>query len=126
MLGAMKPIPANIPEKWSWHYRALERIRDTLVSEASEHEQESRSGPDRGGTDAGDVARELTEHDMLMAELAQEQTELTEVEAALERIRRGTYGFCEATGQPIAAARLRAVPWTRLSLAAAALREQGR
>jgi DnaK suppressor protein len=122
----MKPIPANIPEKWSWHYRALERIRDTLVRESEEHAAEARSGPDRGGTDAGDVARELTEHDTLMAELRQEQTELVEVEAALERIRRGTYGSCEATGQPIAAARLRAVPWTRLSLAAAETREQRR
>jgi DnaK suppressor protein len=122
----MNPIPAHIPTQWSWHHRALERIRDELVQESARHEAEARSAPERGGTDAGDVARELTEHDLLMAELRQEQTELAEVEAALERIRRGTYGLCEVTGQPISAARLRALPWTRLSLAAAESREHRR
>ena len=42
-----------------------------------------------------------------------EQSALSEVEAAIGRIRHGTYGICEETGLPIPAERLRAVPWTR-------------
>ena len=38
---------------------------------------------------------------------------LRAIEEALARIRQGTFGVCEACGQPIAKARLRAVPWTR-------------
>lgn len=39
--------------------------------------------------------------------------ELSDVEAALERLEKGTYGICEACGRPIGAERLEAVPATR-------------
>ncbi len=39
---------------------------------------------------------------------------LRAIEEALVRIRRGTFGVCEACKQPITKARLEAVPWTRL------------
>jgi RNA polymerase-binding transcription factor DksA len=45
--------------------------------------------------------------------LAGEQDVLYEIQAALHRIRSGSYGLCEVTGEPIAKARLRAIPWTR-------------
>jgi DnaK suppressor protein len=38
---------------------------------------------------------------------------LRAVEAALARIRDGTFGICEACQNPISRARLEAVPWTR-------------
>jgi DnaK suppressor protein len=38
---------------------------------------------------------------------------LRAVEAALARIRHGTFGICEACQNPISRARLEAVPWTR-------------
>src|SRR3989442_2230096 len=39
---------------------------------------------------------------------------LRAIEEALARIRHGTFGVCEACNRPIAEARLKAVPWTRL------------
>lgn len=39
---------------------------------------------------------------------------LRAIEEALARIRQGTYGVCELCNQPIAQARLEAVPWKRL------------
>ena len=38
---------------------------------------------------------------------------LRAIEEALARIERGTYGVCETCRQPIASARLKAVPWAR-------------
>lgn len=38
---------------------------------------------------------------------------LRAIEEALSRIERGTYGVCETCRQPIASARLKAVPWAR-------------
>ena len=38
---------------------------------------------------------------------------LQAIEDALARIRRGTFGACEACKQPISKVRLEAVPWTR-------------
>jgi RNA polymerase-binding transcription factor DksA len=48
-----------------------------------------------------------------------EENSFAEVEAALQRIRNGTYGICEATGKPISLDRLRAIPWTRFCREAA-------
>ena len=101
----------------------MRQLRATLVRERDERSEAARASLERGGTDAIDVASEQTEHENLMAEIMQEETELAEVEAALDRIAKGTYGICEVTGEPIGEERLRAVPWTRLSVAAAARME---
>lgn len=42
--------------------------------------------------------------------------ELAEIDAALTRVERGTYGICELTGQPIPMERLEAVPTARYDL----------
>lgn len=116
--------PTEIPTKWRPHYRALMRLREVLIAERAEREAALRIPRERGGTDAGDTATNESESGEIFAELEVERTELTEVEAALARIRSGTYGRCEVTGRPITAARLKAIPWTRLSSAAAKNREQ--
>ena len=41
---------------------------------------------------------------------------LQAIEEALERIQRGTYGICRDCGEPIAEARLNAIPWTRVCI----------
>ncbi|HAG99869.1 MAG TPA: transcriptional regulator, partial [Ktedonobacter sp.] len=43
--------------------------------------------------------------------LVNEQALLTEVQNALERIEKGTYGTCIVCGQPIPEKRLEALPW---------------
>jgi RNA polymerase-binding transcription factor DksA len=115
----MKAKHTVIPPKWAWHYRELRRRREALLSESSERTAESRETFERGGLDEMEIARERSERDTLVAEISQEEAELAEVEAALGRIREGTYGLCEMTREPIPVERLRAVPWTRFSYAAA-------
>lgn len=51
------------------------------------------------------------------------KTQLVEVEFALARIESGTYGICEETEEKIEADRLLAIPWTRLSIEGAEIRE---
>jgi len=43
---------------------------------------------------------------------------LPEIFHALERIKRGTFGICQVTGEQIEARRLKAVPWTQISIKA--------
>jgi RNA polymerase-binding transcription factor DksA len=119
----MKANPRSIPRKWSWHHGVLTRLRESLVRESNERNAASRMPTERGGTDFMEMASGESEHDALLAQISQEQTELAEVDAALARIRDGTYGICEITGVPIAAERLRAIPWTRWSRTAAARHE---
>ena len=47
-----------------------------------------------------------------------------EIDEALGRIENGTYGTCEETEEPIEDKRLVAIPWTRLSLEGAEVRER--
>jgi len=50
--------------------------------------------------------------DEISSQLAEiESRELAKIEAALERMRNGTYGICEITGKPIPLARLQALPY---------------
>ena len=48
--------------------------------------------------------------------LKQQQNELDEVNHALAKIEKGTYGICEASGTPIPLERLRAIPHTRYGI----------
>jgi RNA polymerase-binding transcription factor DksA len=120
----MKATSMPIPPKWSWHHDALIKIRENLVREHHERSAASRAPTERGGADLADVANDECEHGELLAQISQEQAELVEVDGALARIQDGTYGICELSGAPIGAERLRAIPWTRFSQAAAAGRER--
>jgi RNA polymerase-binding transcription factor DksA len=71
-----------------------------------------------GGTDnhLGDTATALYDRELDEGLEAGAQQTLTEINAALRRIDEGTYGICEACGNPIGAERLAAIPWTRLCI----------
>jgi DnaK suppressor protein len=115
--------PPAVPPEWAWHQRALTRLRDRLIREQEARHSALRVPRADSNEDFGDAAEKQTERDELVAELAQEEVELAEVDAALARIRLGTYGVCEETGVPIAPERLRAIPWTRYTQEAAGKRE---
>ena len=114
---------AEIPQKWACHYGALSRIRDILIKERDERRAALRATRDENLPDIVDAAEGEIELDELLTEIAMEENELGEVEAALARICAGTYGICEDTGKAISRARLRAVPWARCALGAARERE---
>ena len=98
----------------------LEAKADLLnrVKEARTHLNQE----DKGGDEADQTMRVLAEaeflsmHDRLRAQLL-------EIEMALARIENGTYGICEETEETIEPERLRAIPWTRLSIEGAEIRE---
>jgi RNA polymerase-binding transcription factor DksA len=66
--------------------------------------------------DSSQVTAERGEAETLAGQLREA---LAEVEAAIARVREGTYGNCERCGQPIAAARLEAMPAARLCISCA-------
>ena len=55
-----------------------------------------------------------------------ERVILREIDDALERIKQGTYGVCQATGKPIGKSRLRAKPWAKFCYEYTLAQEQGR
>jgi DnaK suppressor protein len=71
-------------------------------------------GAEGHGGDPTDRASEEAQT-ALQVHLSQSDSHLLRaIEEALARIEHGTFGVCEACKRPIAEARLKAVPWTRL------------
>lgn len=77
---------------------------------------------DTTGDEADQSSRSIAEQSSL-AMNNRLRAQLLEIEGALERIARGTYGICEETEEPIEPQRLLAIPWTRLSIEGAEIRE---
>ncbi len=62
-----------------------------------------------------DAGTDTFDRDFALSLVSSEQEALTEIDAAIKRIKDGSYGICEITGKPIAKERLSAVPFTRYS-----------
>ncbi len=91
----------------------LNRVRDTRGNLSFE---------DKGGDDADLSARVLAEAETLSLH-ERLRSQLLDIELALSRIENGTYGICEETDEQIEHDRLLAIPWTRLSIEGAEIRE---
>ncbi|MCB0422747.1 MAG: TraR/DksA C4-type zinc finger protein [Bdellovibrionales bacterium] len=107
----------------------IERCKATLLETKSEilnrvanAKKELYTGDDKGGDEGDQTMRALAETEFLsMNERLRKQ--LMEIEMALGRIESGTYGICEETEEVIETDRLLAIPWTRLSIEGAEIRE---
>jgi len=65
----------------------------------------------------GDMADQADGNNEVHIQLKLKQTDakiLQAIDEALVRIDKGTYGVCRDCGEPIAPARLEAIPWTRV------------
>jgi RNA polymerase-binding transcription factor DksA len=103
----------SIPPEWTWHYRTLLHLRHRLQRVYAAHSDAAVAPAEADGLDRTDNAHERAERDLMWAVLGAERDKLFEIDCALERIRTGTYGYCEETGRPIPPERLRAIPWAR-------------
>ncbi len=77
---------------------------------------------DKGGDEGDQTVRVLAEAEFLSMH-ERMRSQLMEIESALARIEGGHFGFCEETDEQIEPERLRAIPWTRLSIEGAEIRE---
>jgi DnaK suppressor protein len=91
----------------------LNRIRENYV------DYQSR---DRGGDETDQAVNNLAEGQFLTMQ-DKLRAQLLDIEIALAKIERGSYGVCEETEEPIESERLLAIPWTRLSVEGAEIRE---
>lgn len=77
---------------------------------------------EKGGDEADQTVRVLNESEVL-GQHDRIRKQLFEIEQALARIENGSYGICEETDELIEPDRLMAIPWTRLSIEGAEIRE---
>ena len=69
-----------------------------------------------GGQHTGDAGSDSYDRDFALNLLAKEQDALSEIEEALARCERGTYGVCEMSGEKIPKERLEAIPFARFTV----------
>jgi len=119
-----RPEVGRIPVKWARHYRLLQSLRERLLGEEESERSAVVEPVEPHSQSMADSATDEFDHEMALCLLAREQNALGEVDAAIHRILTGTYGVCEESGEPIPAARLRVVPWTRCTREAQEKRER--
>jgi DnaK suppressor protein len=95
----------------------LVRAHGKNVTQGTRSEEDNFADP----MDAATRAEEEAEH---LGLAHQERNLLTEIDRALQKIERGTYGVSELSGDPIPIERLRAIPWARLTAEEEELRER--
>jgi DnaK suppressor protein len=87
------------------------RVKERLERHLAEASEDTDNLPDEM-----DIASRQTDKAYLFRLADKERKLLAEIDHALAKFERGTYGICEGTGDAIGYKRLELRPWTRYSL----------
>ncbi len=91
----------------------LEEQASVLKAEADSLTFDREPGDVQFDDESGEGDTLAVERDFDLARAAQARSTIDEIDAALRRIEKGTYGMCEYSGEPIPRERLKAIPWAR-------------
>jgi RNA polymerase-binding transcription factor DksA len=84
-----------------------------LTAEAAELAQMREPGDVQFDEESGEGDTLAVERERDLALASQFRSQVEEIDHALAKIKAGTYGVCEVSGQPIPKERLKAIPWAR-------------
>ncbi len=104
--------------------RQAECLRDRLASQMDGLAKETAEQMPGYSLHMADSGTDNFDRDFALSLLSSDQDAIYEIEEALKRIEKNTYGICELTGKPIPKARLEAIPWTRFTVEAQAQLER--
>lgn len=129
--GGQKPTRAGTGAKAGRLSAELQKFKELLLAEKARLEAELQEIESRTARiTESERASELSSYEDHPADLASETYErekdlafgesveslLNQVNTALEKIERGTFGICDVCGRPIKKARLHAMPYATLCL----------
>jgi RNA polymerase-binding transcription factor DksA len=110
--------------KWGKQKQLLLGLRDRLTDQRNGLAKESAKEMESYGVHMADSGTDNFDRDFNLSLLSADQDVIYEIEEALKRIERGTYGMCEITGKAIPQTRLNAIPWARFRVDAQTELEQ--
>jgi RNA polymerase-binding transcription factor DksA len=116
--------PIRIKPRWIKYYRRLLDLRDQLLHQMSGLAKESAQAIPAYSLHMADSGTDNFDRDFALSLLSSDQDAVYEIEEALKRIQRNTYGVCELTGKTIPKVRLDAIPWARFTVQAQAQLER--
>ena len=128
----LKKTPLGRSELKEFRQMLLEKRRALLGDMTHMEEEALRTNRQEGTGDLSkipthdaDVGTDNFEQEFTLGLLESERVLLGEINEALERIDKGTYGICLGTGLAIGKARLRARPWAKYCIEYARMIEKG-
>ncbi len=114
----------RVKPEWTRFHRHLLELRDQLLKQMSGLAKESAQEMAGYSLHMADSGTDNFDRDFALSLLSSDQDAIYEIEEALKRIEKNTYGICELTGKSIPKTRLEAIPWTRFTVQAQAQLER--
>ena len=114
----------KIKLEWQGYYNCLLELRDQLLHQMSGLAKESAQEMAGYSLHMADSGTDNFDRDFALSLLSADQDSVYEIEEALKRIERKTFGVCELTNKIIPKVRLEAIPWTRFTVEAQAQLER--
>ncbi|MFN7140712.1 MAG: TraR/DksA family transcriptional regulator [Limisphaerales bacterium] len=124
VISANKGGLPNVKPEWQKYYKTLLDLRERLLHQMSGLAKESAEEMASYSLHMADSGTDNFDRDFALSLLSSDQDAVYEIEEALKRIEKNTYGVCELTQKPIPKARLEAIPWTRFTVEAQAQLER--
>jgi len=122
--GASAYTPIRVKPEWQKYYDTLIELRERLIAQMNGLAKESAEEMSSYSLHMADSGTDNFDRDFALSLLSSDQDAIYEIEEALKRIEKSTYGICELTGKTIPKARLEAIPWTRFTVEAQAQLER--
>lgn len=114
----------KVKTEWTKYYEHLLDLRERLLRQMDGLAKESAEEMSSYSLHMADSGTDNFDRDFALSLLSSDQDALYEIEEAIKRIEKNTYGICELTGKSIPRARLEAIPWTRFTVEAQAQLER--
>jgi RNA polymerase-binding transcription factor DksA len=114
----------KVKSEWQKYYNHLLELREQLLNQMNGLAKDSAQEMPGYSLHMADSGTDNFDRDFALSLLSSDQDAVYEIEEALKRIEKKTYGVCELTGKPIPRARLEAIPWTRFTVNAQAQLEK--
>jgi len=124
---AIKARPVGeirVKAEWAKYHHRLVELRDQLLRQMNGLAKESAQEMPGYSLHMADSGTDNFDRDFALSLLSSDQDAIYEIEDALKRIEKKTYGVCELTGKAIPKARLEAIPWARFTVQAQAQLER--
>ena len=112
-------------KRLEYYKKKLQSRREELLKSIARTEEEGRAADDDPTVDLADKAANSYTKEFLFGQTDTDRTTLQLIDAALERMRNGTYGICVHCETELQQKRLEAVPWARHCTVCQEKQEQG-
>ena len=115
---------ARVKPEWAKYQKILIDLREQLMSQIGGLAKESAQEMPGYSLHMADSGTDNFDRDFALSLLSSDQDAVYEIDEALKRIEKHTYGTCELTGKAIPKIRLDAIPWARFTVEAQAQLER--